>query len=114
MIPYDSFELFKNAESIPEPHAKKAAVKGLIDILPPNNRGTLEYIVSHLKLVTTFAEDNLMDVNNIAIVFAPCLFRNDITRLSAMEIAATQLVNVAFQNNLVSAMITHHDYFFEK
>ncbi|KAJ7995957.1 hypothetical protein DPEC_G00232090 [Dallia pectoralis] len=51
--------------------------KALLRSLPPVNRATLGAVINHLHCIQCFADENHMNVHNLAIVFGPTLFQTD-------------------------------------
>lgn len=45
------------------------------EMLDPPSFYTLKFLIDHLAAVCEYSEDNLMDANNLAIIFGPTLAR---------------------------------------
>lgn len=56
---------------------KMTSIKEIIHSLPEANYETLKFLISHLLRVEKCREKNLMDIQNLAIVFGPTLMSSD-------------------------------------
>jgi hypothetical protein len=52
-----------------------SGVEPLLDRLPPHHRSTLDTILKHLAKVATYAPQNKMNIQNLALIFGPTLIR---------------------------------------
>lgn len=75
----------------------------LVNELPSENRVVLEYLVELLVEVNELAEHNLMNENNLGIVFGPNILPPDLN-----------MQNLSASNTLVRALITHSSVIFGK
>uniref|UniRef100_A0A8C8JZA2 ArfGAP with RhoGAP domain, ankyrin repeat and PH domain 1 n=1 Tax=Oncorhynchus tshawytscha TaxID=74940 RepID=A0A8C8JZA2_ONCTS len=67
--------------------------KALLHSLPPVNRATLGAVINHLYCVQCFADENQMNMHNLAIVFGPTLFQTDGTDNSAGQVVEELIQN---------------------
>jgi len=81
-------------------------IRRVIKRLPPQNQAILTRLMGLLAKVSANADKNLMNVNNIAIVFAPTLLRPPGDQI---ELA---IQHSSYSNNLVKFMIENFDTVF--
>ncbi|XP_077576357.1 beta-chimaerin isoform X2 [Stigmatopora nigra] len=106
VITFDSYSKFIQAAKIPNAECRLEAVhEGLLQ-LPPAHYETLRYLMAHLKRVTTFEKDNLMNSENLSIVFGPTLMQ------PPEQSALTTLNDMRQQKLVVQLMIEHEDVLF--
>uniref|UniRef100_A0A4W5K9C0 ArfGAP with RhoGAP domain, ankyrin repeat and PH domain 1 n=1 Tax=Hucho hucho TaxID=62062 RepID=A0A4W5K9C0_9TELE len=67
--------------------------QALLHSLPPVNRATLGAVINHLYCVQCFADENQMNMHNLAIVFGPTLFQTDGTDNSAGQVVEELIQN---------------------
>ncbi|KAG9349495.1 hypothetical protein JZ751_027940, partial [Albula glossodonta] len=108
VITYDAYPRFIEAVKLSNPEERLKALQDVIKLLPPAHYETLRYLVAHLKRVTNYAKDNLMNAENLGIVFGPTLMRAP--GLDAM----TALNDVRYQRQVVEALINNEDTCFSE
>ncbi|KAL2076683.1 hypothetical protein ACEWY4_027717 [Coilia grayii] len=106
VITYDLYHTFIQAAKLPDPEARLEAVhEGLLQ-LPPAHYETLRYLIMHLKRVTMHEKENLMNSENLGIVFGPTLMhppdQNTLASLNDMR----------YQKVIVQLLIEHEDVLF--
>jgi hypothetical protein len=77
--PLMTFELYREfmlATELSDQSQQLGTIHQLISRLPELNHCVLERLLFHLARVALSEDSNLMDPNNLAIIFAPCLFRS--------------------------------------
>lgn len=74
---------------------------GLVEQLPELNRDTFKALLSFLYNVSCFEAQNKMRANNIAIVFAPNLFK-------AYEVTPNDMIYAQVLVKTLTLMITHY------
>uniref|UniRef100_A0A673YS93 ArfGAP with RhoGAP domain, ankyrin repeat and PH domain 1 n=1 Tax=Salmo trutta TaxID=8032 RepID=A0A673YS93_SALTR len=67
--------------------------QALLHSLPPVNRATLGAVINHLYCVQCFADENQMNMHNLAIVFGPTVFQTDGTDNSAGQVVEELIQN---------------------
>uniref|UniRef100_A0A673YKB3 ArfGAP with RhoGAP domain, ankyrin repeat and PH domain 1 n=1 Tax=Salmo trutta TaxID=8032 RepID=A0A673YKB3_SALTR len=67
--------------------------QALLHSLPRVNRATLGAVINHLYCVQCFADENQMNMHNLAIVFGPTLFQMDGTDNSAGQVVEDLIQN---------------------
>ncbi|XP_053184965.1 N-chimaerin isoform X2 [Scomber japonicus] len=104
----DSVEEVKMAfdKELTDPEKKLEAFREALALLPPSHCETLKYLMAHLKRVTQNDKFNLMNAENLAIVFGPTLMRAP--NLDAM----TALNDIRYQRQVVEALIKNEDLLF--
>ncbi|XP_076826850.1 beta-chimaerin [Brachyhypopomus gauderio] len=106
VITYDVYSKFILAAKMADPDSRLEAVHDGLLQLPPAHYETLRYLISHLKRVTMFEKDNLMNAENLGIVFGPTLMQppdqDTLTSLSCMRL----------QKLIVQLLIEHEDILF--
>uniref|UniRef100_A0A3B3X3D5 Chimerin 2 n=1 Tax=Poecilia mexicana TaxID=48701 RepID=A0A3B3X3D5_9TELE len=91
---------------LPNAESRLEAIhEGLLQ-LPPAHYETLRYLMAHLKRVTTFEKYNLMNAENLGIVFGPTLMQ------PPEQNALTTLNDMRQQKLVVQLMIEHEDVLF--
>uniref|UniRef100_A0A7N9AQH0 Beta-chimaerin n=1 Tax=Mastacembelus armatus TaxID=205130 RepID=A0A7N9AQH0_9TELE len=106
VITFDLYSKFIQAAKIPNPESRLEAIhEGLLQ-LPPAHYETLRYLMAHLKRVTMFEKDNLMNAENLGIVFGPTLMQ------PPEQNALTTLNDMRQQKLVVQLMIEHEDVLF--
>ncbi|XP_071388048.1 N-chimaerin isoform X3 [Centroberyx affinis] len=104
----DSVEDVKMAfdRELTDPEKKLEAFRETLALLPQSHSETLKYLMAHLKRVTLNEKDNLMNAENLAIVFGPTLMRAP--NLDAI----TALNDIRYQRQVVEALIKNEDVLF--
>ncbi|XP_029386126.1 N-chimaerin isoform X2 [Echeneis naucrates] len=104
----DSVEEVKMAfdKELTEPEKKLEAFREALSLLPPSHSETLKYLMAHLKRVTQNEKFNLMNAENLAIVFGPTLMRAP--NLDAI----TALNDIRYQRQVVEVLIKNEDVLF--
>ncbi|XP_043931500.1 N-chimaerin isoform X2 [Protopterus annectens] len=77
-----------------------------LKILPPAHCETLRYLMAHLKRVTLHEKDNLMNAENLGIVFGPTLMR------APEQDAMAALNDIRYQRLVVEMLIKNEDILF--
>ncbi|XP_076026091.1 N-chimaerin [Genypterus blacodes] len=104
----DSVEEVKTAfdKELTDPEKKLEAFREALALLPPSHSDTLKYLMAHLKRVTQNENDNLMNAENLAIIFGPTLMR-----APDMD-AITALNDIRYQRQVVEVLIKKEDVLF--
>ncbi|XP_054903778.1 beta-chimaerin isoform X2 [Poeciliopsis prolifica] len=106
VITFDLYSKFIQAAKLPNAESRLEAIhEGLLQ-LPPAHYETLRYLMAHLKRVTTFEKYNLMNGENLGIVFGPTLMQ------PPEQNALTTLNDMRQQKLVVQLMIEHEDVLF--
>eukprot|EP00066_Takifugu_rubripes_P014822 XP_011604088.1 PREDICTED: beta-chimaerin [Takifugu rubripes] len=108
-IPVITFELYSKfiqAARIPNADTRLEAIHDSLLQLPPAHYETLRYLMAHLKRVTLFEKYNLMNAENLGIVFGPTLMQPP--EMNAL----TTLNDMRLQKLVVQLMIEHEDVLF--
>ncbi|KJE92516.1 hypothetical protein CAOG_003469 [Capsaspora owczarzaki ATCC 30864] len=108
LVTHALYDKFIDAARISQYNDRLYAIKDLVNELPAAHFATLQFIAAHLHRVAERSEQNLMAVNNLAIVFGPTIVR------PAEENAMSMLNDMSFQCSLVETMISQCDWVFEK
>ncbi|XP_014035997.1 N-chimaerin isoform X2 [Salmo salar] len=106
LITYDAYPKFMEAAKITDPDKRLEAHHEGLKLLPPAHCETLCYLMAHLKRVTQNDKDNLMNAENLGIVFGPTLMRAP--DLDAM----TALNDIRYQRQVVETLIKNEDILF--
>uniref|UniRef100_A0A8C7N2U3 Chimerin 1 n=1 Tax=Oncorhynchus kisutch TaxID=8019 RepID=A0A8C7N2U3_ONCKI len=106
LITYDAYPRFMEAAKITDPDKRLEAHHEGLKLLPPAHCETLCYLMAHLKRVTQNDKDNLMNAENLGIVFGPTLMRAP--DLDAM----TALNDIRYQRQVVETLIKNEDILF--
>ncbi|XP_063054466.1 beta-chimaerin [Engraulis encrasicolus] len=106
IITYNLYHTFIQAAKLMDPDLRLEAIhEGLLQ-LPPAHYETLRYLIMHLKRVTEHAQYNLMNCENLGIVFGPTLMhppdQNTLESLNDMR----------HQKTIVQLLIQHEDVLF--
>ncbi|XP_029386128.1 N-chimaerin isoform X4 [Echeneis naucrates] len=94
------------SRELTEPEKKLEAFREALSLLPPSHSETLKYLMAHLKRVTQNEKFNLMNAENLAIVFGPTLMRAP--NLDAI----TALNDIRYQRQVVEVLIKNEDVLF--
>ncbi|XP_043939550.1 rho GTPase-activating protein 9 isoform X2 [Protopterus annectens] len=105
LIPFEFFEPFVEAVKIPDYAQKVECIKELVNSLPLPNRGTMQYIFTHLRKVMEQSESNRMTTQNIGIVFGPTLMRPE-------KDFSNMAVHMIYQNQVVELILTEFSNIF--
>ncbi|XP_008326522.1 N-chimaerin isoform X3 [Cynoglossus semilaevis] len=106
VISYDAYPRFIEAAKVTDPEKKLEAFREALSLLPPSHSETLRYLMGHLKRVTLNEKFNLMNAENLAIVFGPTLLR------SPDADAITALNDIRYQRQVVEMLIKKEDVLF--
>uniref|UniRef100_A0A2K6F5W8 Chimerin 2 n=1 Tax=Propithecus coquereli TaxID=379532 RepID=A0A2K6F5W8_PROCO len=82
------------------------AVHEVLLLLPPAHYETLRYLMIHLRKVTMNEKDNLMNAENLGIVFGPTLMR------PPEDSTLTTLHDMRYQKLIVQILIENEDVLF--
>ncbi|XP_004377551.2 beta-chimaerin isoform X1 [Trichechus manatus latirostris] len=106
VITYDTYSKFIEAAKVPNADERLEAVHEVLMLLPPAHYETLRYLMIHLKKVTMNEKDNLMNAENLGIVFGPTLMR------SPEDSTLTTLHDMRYQKLIVQILIENEDVLF--
>uniref|UniRef100_A0AAY5E7N1 N-chimaerin n=1 Tax=Electrophorus electricus TaxID=8005 RepID=A0AAY5E7N1_ELEEL len=106
VITYDAYPRFIEAAKLTDVDERLEALHEALKLLPPAHCETLRYLMAHLKRVTQHEKDNLMNAENLGIVFGPTLMRAP--DLDAM----TALNDIRYQRQVVESLIKNEDILF--
>ncbi|XP_034417834.1 N-chimaerin isoform X3 [Cyclopterus lumpus] len=106
IISYDAYPRFIEAAKLTDPEKKLEAFSEALALLPSSHSETLKYLMAHLKRVTQNEKFNLMNAENLAIIFGPTLMRAP--NLDAM----TSLNDIRHQRQVVEVLIKNEDVLF--
>uniref|UniRef100_A0A8C9A3S4 Beta-chimaerin n=1 Tax=Prolemur simus TaxID=1328070 RepID=A0A8C9A3S4_PROSS len=106
LITYDTYSKFIEAAKISNADERLEAVHEVLLLLPPAHYETLRYLMIHLKKVTMNEKDNLMNAENLGIVFGPTLMR------PPEDSTLTTLHDMRYQKLIVQILIENEDVLF--
>nr|XP_042129286.1 beta-chimaerin isoform X4 [Peromyscus maniculatus bairdii] len=106
VITYDTYSKFIEAAKIANADERLEAVHEVLMLLPPAHYETLRYLMIHLKKVTMNEKDNLMNAENLGIVFGPTLMR------PPEDSTLTTLHDMRYQKLIVQILIENEDVLF--
>ncbi|KAJ8012751.1 hypothetical protein DPEC_G00046130 [Dallia pectoralis] len=106
VISYEAYPRFIEAAKLEDAEKRLEAFREALELLPAAHRETLKYLMAHLKRVTLNEKENLMNSENLGIVFGPTLMRAP--NLDAM----TALNDIRHQRQVVEFLITNEDILF--
>ncbi|XP_030642374.1 N-chimaerin isoform X2 [Chanos chanos] len=106
VITYDAYPRFIEAAKHTDPDERLEALHEALKLLPPAHCETLRFLMAHLKRVTQNEKENLMNAENLGIVFGPTLMRAP--DLDAM----TALNDIRYQRQVVESLIKNEDVLF--
>uniref|UniRef100_A0A096LSH8 Rho GTPase activating protein 23b n=1 Tax=Poecilia formosa TaxID=48698 RepID=A0A096LSH8_POEFO len=102
----DKYNSFIDANRIEDADDRLKTMKKLIHDLPDYYYHTLNFLVSHLKMVADHSEKNKMEPRNLALVFGPTLVRTSEDNMIDM------VTHMPDRYKIVETLILHHDWFF--
>jgi hypothetical protein len=111
-IPLITFDIyFKLIDTVRRedmnPDKKLDVLRHHLSQLPPAHYHTLKYLMAHLHRVTDHQQQNMMNAENMAIVFAPTLLRSPETDpLISMSV-------VKYERELIELLVMHHNVVFD-
>ncbi|XP_068184590.1 N-chimaerin isoform X2 [Antennarius striatus] len=106
VISYEAYPRLIEAAKITDPEKKLEAFREALALLPPSHKETLSYLMAHLKRVTQNEKFNLMNAENLAIIFGPTLMH-----APNMD-AITALNDIRYQRQVVEVLIKNEDVLF--
>uniref|UniRef100_A0A3B4FM04 Chimerin 1 n=2 Tax=Haplochromini TaxID=319058 RepID=A0A3B4FM04_9CICH len=106
VISFDAYPRFIEAAKLTDAEKKLEAFREALALLPPPHAETLKYLMAHLKRVTQNEKFNLMNAENLAIIFGPTLMRAPNTD------AITALNDIRYQRQVVEVLIKKEDVLF--
>ncbi|KAF6361234.1 chimerin 1 [Rhinolophus ferrumequinum] len=89
-----------------DPDEQLESLHEALRLLPPAHCETLRFLMAHLKRVTLHEKENLMNAENLGIVFGPTLMRSP--ELDAMA----ALNDIRYQRLVVELLIKNEDILF--
>lgn len=101
VITYDCYDAFIAAGNSKNIHYLRKAITSL----PSENYNTLKAVVDHLVVVASHQDTNLMNVRNLAMVFAPTLARE--------ESGDREVTDMQARNEAMQMLITDHNTVFD-
>ncbi|XP_059583252.1 N-chimaerin isoform X1 [Alligator mississippiensis] len=106
LITYDAYPKFIESAKTTDPDEQLEILHEALKLLPPAHCETLRYLMAHLKRVTLHEKENLMNAENLGIVFGPTLMR-------APELDAMAALNdIRYQRLVVEMLIKNEDILF--
>ncbi|XP_028605049.1 N-chimaerin isoform X4 [Podarcis muralis] len=106
LITYDAYPKFIDSAKTTDPDEQLEILHEALKLLPPAHCETLRYLMAHLKRVTLHEKENLMNAENLGIVFGPTLMR-------APELDAMAALNdIRYQRLVVEMLIKNEDILF--
>ncbi|KAJ7322445.1 hypothetical protein JRQ81_018732 [Phrynocephalus forsythii] len=106
VITYDTYSKFIEAAKLSNPDERLEAVHEVLLLLPAAHYETLRYLMIHLKKITMNEKDNLMNAENLGIVFGPTLMR------PPEDSTLTTLNDMRYQKLIVQILIENEDVLF--
>ncbi|XP_054405494.1 N-chimaerin isoform X6 [Pongo abelii] len=106
LITYDAYPKFIESAKIMDLDEQLETLHEALKLLPPAHCETLRYLMAHLKRVTLHEKENLMNAENLGIVFGPTLMRSP--ELDAMA----ALNDIRYQRLVVELLIKNEDILF--
>jgi len=106
LIPVNMYKNFLATQQLSDENERVNTIKDLVSQLPNANKALLIRLIVFLALIASKNDINKMTATNLAVVFAPNLFRDGTNDNYAI------INDTPFINNIVTSMITHCDYIF--
>uniref|UniRef100_A0A8C5QUQ3 N-chimaerin n=1 Tax=Leptobrachium leishanense TaxID=445787 RepID=A0A8C5QUQ3_9ANUR len=106
LITYDAYPRFLDSAKALDPDTQLEILHEALKLLPPAHCETLRYLMGHLKRVTLHEKDNLMNAENLGIVFGPTLMR------APEQDAMAALNDIRYQRLVVEMLIKNEDILF--
>ncbi|KHJ44175.1 RhoGAP domain protein [Trichuris suis] len=111
LVPTDvTSRLLKHASSNTSAEVATERYKNAIQQLPRVNYATLRKLIKHLKEVTLYSEVNKMNVQNLACIFCPTLFRLSYNDGDTEQVRFESSVKMF---KVIADLILHYDYVFD-
>ncbi|KAG0087112.1 hypothetical protein BGZ92_007593 [Podila epicladia] len=99
LIPYDMYDDFMEAISLPQNDAKIQTFKDLMERMPFAYYQTLKVLLEHLNRVRQLDHINLMNAKNLSVVFGPTLMRN--------PDSSREILDMTFKNMTIEFFIVN-------
>ncbi|XP_046847399.1 beta-chimaerin-like [Xenia sp. Carnegie-2017] len=106
VITFETYGKFLDAIKL-EDNERIEAVGRALGELPHAHYALLKFLISHLTMVTTFSKNNMMNSENLSIVFGPTLMRCP-ENLNLLESQSY----IKLQKHVVQCLIDEHDILF--
>ncbi|XP_069770181.1 beta-chimaerin isoform X2 [Narcine bancroftii] len=106
VITYDSYQKFIESAKITDPDDRLEAIHESLMLLPPAHYETLRHLMSHMKKVTLLEKENLMNAENLGIVFGPTLMR------PPEQNTLATLNDIRYQRLIIQLLIENEDVLF--
>ncbi|VDH88705.1 Rho GTPase-activating protein 18/28/40 [Mytilus galloprovincialis] len=100
-------EAFAQVENIPDRQLQLQALNLLIILLPDVNRNTLWVLLKFLNKIVSHRDQNLMGLNNVAMIIAPNLFLSPISRSKTKTVNDLEINMAAGTSNVVRMFIKY-------
>ncbi|XP_017278246.1 N-chimaerin isoform X2 [Kryptolebias marmoratus] len=106
VISFEAYPRFIEAAKLTDPEKKLEAFREALTLLPASHKETLKYLMAHLKRVTQNEKFNLMNAENLGIIFGPTLMR------APNQDAMTALNDIRYQRQVVEVLIKNEEGLF--
>ncbi|XP_043231294.1 rho GTPase-activating protein 23-like isoform X3 [Amphibalanus amphitrite] len=106
LVTSELYPKFIDTSKIEDPERRRHLLRELVNRLPDHNYETLKHLLRHLRRVTDPANNNKMDLKNLAIVFGPTLVRSSDDSTTAL------VTDMSQQCGIVKTLISELDYYF--
>uniref|UniRef100_A0A286Y0S4 Chimerin 1 n=1 Tax=Cavia porcellus TaxID=10141 RepID=A0A286Y0S4_CAVPO len=103
---YEAYPKFIESAKIMDPDEQLETLHEVLKLLPPAHCETLLYLMAHLKRVTLHEKENLMNAENLGIVFGPTLMR------SPEQDVMAALNDIRYQRLVVELLIKNEHILF--
>jgi len=107
VVPFDLYFAFVAAASSTNAENRRHLLMKVINLLPGNSFILLQLLCNHLKKVSQYSVTNLMGPSNLAVVFAPTIFRSAVN-----EAPEVVLTDSAILKTLTAELIDKCEEFF--
>eukprot|EP00842_Homolaphlyctis_polyrhiza_P001212 jgi/Hompol1/2091/HPOL_003557-RA len=109
------YKIFMRAGRFEDLHTRLVAIQDVVHMLPDQHFATLDLLCKHLGNVAAHCESTRMTAHNLAIIFAPTLFREPPElkqTLSPREISHRTLDDMPVQVGVVELLIEYAQWVF--
>ena len=96
---------FIDAAKIENDRLRHIRLHERVNDLPDPNYSTLKYFLGHLHRINQLADENSMSMQNLAIVFGPTLFGQN---LPSNGHEAGAMADAPFQNQAIETILNHY------
>ncbi|KAL9643249.1 hypothetical protein ABK040_014706 [Willaertia magna] len=110
LLTFEQYDMFIAVAKIPDPEPRKEMLKKLVGFLPECHYLLLKRLMKFLNLVSSHSKINKMTSDNLAIVFAPNILKDNGDNYEIFEL----MRHTKYVNHLTQILIDEMEFIFEE